>query len=137
MLMSYLKIGCLEALDGTYIPMGVRLPDKAIYQNRKGDISVNALGVCDINIKFVYILTGWEGSAEDSRVSKDALTRENSLKVLSAFMDSNSSRVRSSIVWDTIKSTRRSWSLHEEIGFDSCTEGAHGSGWKCDNGFRI
>ncbi|KAG8368382.1 hypothetical protein BUALT_Bualt15G0039700 [Buddleja alternifolia] len=73
--------GCLGALDGTYIPMRVRLSDKARYRNRKGDISVNVLGVCDINMKFIYILTGWEGSAADSRVLKDALTRENGLKV--------------------------------------------------------
>ena len=32
-------------------------------------------------MKFVYVLSGWEGSATDSRVIRDAVTRNNGLKV--------------------------------------------------------
>lgn len=42
--------------------------DKARYRTRKGDIAVNVLGVCDRNMKFIYMLSGWEGSAADCRV---------------------------------------------------------------------
>ncbi|KAG8382723.1 hypothetical protein BUALT_Bualt05G0107000 [Buddleja alternifolia] len=73
--------GCLGALDGIYIPMRVRLADKARYRNKKGNISVNVLGVCDINMKYVYILTGWKGLAADSKVLRDTITRQNGLKV--------------------------------------------------------
>ncbi|KAL8543696.1 hypothetical protein ACS0TY_004312 [Phlomoides rotata] len=31
--------------------------------------------------QFVYVLTGWEGSATDSRVLRDAINRQNGLKV--------------------------------------------------------
>ncbi|KAL8481365.1 hypothetical protein ACS0TY_027758 [Phlomoides rotata] len=34
-----------------------------------------------MNIKFVYVLTGWEGSTADSRVLRNAITRPNGLKV--------------------------------------------------------
>ncbi|KAG8376105.1 hypothetical protein BUALT_Bualt09G0028800 [Buddleja alternifolia] len=32
-------------------------------------------------MNYVYILSGWEGSAADSRVLKDAITRENGFRV--------------------------------------------------------
>jgi hypothetical protein len=31
------------------------------------------LGVVDWNMKFLYVLPGWEGSASDSRVLRDAM----------------------------------------------------------------
>ncbi|KAG8364435.1 hypothetical protein BUALT_Bualt19G0128500 [Buddleja alternifolia] len=73
--------GCLGALDGTYIPIQVPQMDKGRYRNRKGQISVNVLAICDTNMKYVYMLTGWEGSAADSRVLKDDVARPNGLKV--------------------------------------------------------
>jgi hypothetical protein len=39
------------------------------------------LGVCDRNMKFVYVLAGWEGSASDGRVLRDAMDRDDSFKV--------------------------------------------------------
>ncbi|KAL8524625.1 hypothetical protein ACS0TY_014285 [Phlomoides rotata] len=73
--------GCLGALDGTYIDVHVPSIDKGRYRNRKGQVSVNVLVVCDINMSFSYVLTGWEGSAVDSSVLRDTINRENKLKV--------------------------------------------------------
>ncbi|KAL6541945.1 hypothetical protein OROGR_011431 [Orobanche gracilis] len=73
--------GCLGALDGTYIKVQVPTVDKPRYRSRKGDIATNVLAVCDRNEQFVYVLSGWEGSAADGRVLKDAISRENGLKV--------------------------------------------------------
>ncbi|CAA0819606.1 Unknown protein, partial [Striga hermonthica] len=73
--------GCLGALDGTYIAVKVPSSDKPRYRNRKGQVAVNVLGVCDINMNFVYMLCGWEGSAADMRVLRDAVTRPHSLRV--------------------------------------------------------
>ncbi|XP_057803666.1 uncharacterized protein LOC131018998 [Salvia miltiorrhiza] len=47
--------GCLGALDGTYIPVTVPLSDAPRYRNRKGFVSVNVLGVCDRDLKFVHM----------------------------------------------------------------------------------
>ncbi|KAL8556858.1 hypothetical protein ACS0TY_004364 [Phlomoides rotata] len=47
----------------------------------RSKISVNVLGVCDMEMQFVYVLTGWEGSVADSRVLRDAINRQNGLKV--------------------------------------------------------
>ncbi|KAG8389911.1 hypothetical protein BUALT_Bualt01G0028200 [Buddleja alternifolia] len=55
--------------------------EKPSYRTRKGNISVNMLGVVDIDTKFVYLLPGWQGSAADSRVLRDAVHRLNGLRV--------------------------------------------------------
>ena len=49
--------------------------DRPRYRTRKGHIATNVLGVCTHDLKFVYVLSGWEGSATDSRVLGDAVTR--------------------------------------------------------------
>ncbi|KAL0345396.1 UNVERIFIED_CONTAM: putative nuclease HARBI1 [Sesamum radiatum] len=65
--------GCLGALDGTFTDVTVPEQDKGRYRTRKGHVAVNILGVCNPNMQFIYVLTGWEGSAADSRVLQDAI----------------------------------------------------------------
>ncbi|KAG8382706.1 hypothetical protein BUALT_Bualt05G0105300 [Buddleja alternifolia] len=72
---------CLGALDGTYIPLRVAQKDKGRYRNKKGDFSTNVLVVCDINMNYVYLLCGWEGSTADIRVLKDAITSQKGFRV--------------------------------------------------------
>ncbi|GLT47193.1 hypothetical protein SLA2020_209050 [Shorea laevis] len=73
--------GALGALDGTLIEITVPASEQGKYRDRKGNLSTNVLGACDANLKFTYVLPGWEGSASDSCVLRDALTRCTSLKV--------------------------------------------------------
>ncbi|KAL8530945.1 hypothetical protein ACS0TY_007823 [Phlomoides rotata] len=73
---------CLGALDGSYVNVTVSRSDQPRYRNRKGHISVNVLAVHDTNMNFVYVLTGWEGSANDSRVLRDVITKEPGFRVL-------------------------------------------------------
>ncbi|KAI3453553.1 hypothetical protein Pfo_010216 [Paulownia fortunei] len=73
------------ALDGTFVELTVPAEDRSRYRNRKGVISTNVLGVCDANLRFLYVLPGWEGSASDARVLRDALQRSNSLKVYKGY----------------------------------------------------
>jgi hypothetical protein len=73
----------LGALDGCHIPVFVSTADKGRYRNRHQEITTNMLGVVDWNMKFLYVLPGWEGSASDSRVLKDAMriTRQDAFVV--------------------------------------------------------
>ena len=61
---------CLGALDITDIKVQVEKKDKVRYKNRKGELSMNVLGVCSQDLQFTYILHGWEGSTHDCRVLK-------------------------------------------------------------------
>ncbi|KAL4035331.1 hypothetical protein IC575_004015 [Cucumis melo] len=72
---------CLGALDGTYIKVNVSATDRPRYRTRKGEVATNVLGVCDTKGDFVFVLSGWEGSAADSRILKDAISRHNKLKL--------------------------------------------------------
>ncbi|KAL8540393.1 hypothetical protein ACS0TY_001847 [Phlomoides rotata] len=72
--------GCLGALDGTYIPVKVAHTDIPRYRNHKGQVSANVLAVCDRNMNYIFVLSEWEGSATDSRVLRDVVTRSSGLK---------------------------------------------------------
>ncbi|GKE30409.1 ALP1-like protein, partial [Tanacetum coccineum] len=63
------------ALDGTYIMCLVPLEDKPRYRTRKGEIATNVLGVYSQDMKFIFVLPGWEGSTANGRVLRDALDR--------------------------------------------------------------
>ncbi|PPD69821.1 hypothetical protein GOBAR_DD33299 [Gossypium barbadense] len=76
---------CLGALDGTHIKIRVPTVDKPRYRTQKGDIATNMLGVCTPEMKFVYVLPGWEGSVADGRVLRDAISRRHGLKVPHGF----------------------------------------------------
>nr|GEU61762.1 protein ALP1-like [Tanacetum cinerariifolium] len=73
--------GCLGALDGTYIKVRVPSDDRKPYRSQKGEICTNVLGVCTRDLMFTYVSVGWEGSAADSRVLRDAISRPNGLKI--------------------------------------------------------
>ena len=47
------------------------------YHNHHGIISQNVLVACNFDLKFIYVLSGWEGSTQDSKVLKDVLSRNN------------------------------------------------------------
>ena len=71
----------MEALDGSHIKVRVSEKDKPRYHTRKGEVATNVLGVCSQDMKFIFVFPGWEGSASDFRVFRDALSRPMSLKV--------------------------------------------------------
>ena len=73
--------GCVGALDGTYVKVKVLAVDRKPYPTRKGEICTNVLGVCTGDLLFTYVLAAWEGSAADSRVLRDAISRPNGLKI--------------------------------------------------------
>ena len=72
---------CIGAIDGTHIPALITGRDVNSYRDRHGIISQNVLAACNFDLEFIYVLSGWEGSAHDSRVLNDALSRRNGLKV--------------------------------------------------------
>ena len=70
----------MGALDGTYIKVSVPEIDKARNRTRKGEIATNVLGVCNRNMEFIFVLPGWESSASNSRVLRDAISKTKWIK---------------------------------------------------------
>ncbi|XP_054803932.1 protein ALP1-like [Prosopis cineraria] len=70
---------CVGAIDGTHIRVKVPSLDAPRYRGRKEFPTQNVLAACTFDLKFTYVLPGWEGTASDSRIIKNALTREDRL----------------------------------------------------------
>ncbi|XP_077239768.1 uncharacterized protein LOC143880681 [Tasmannia lanceolata] len=79
--MPYFK-DCIGAIDGRYIRAKVPIEEKPSYFCRKHFIAQNILPACDFDLKFTYVLAGWEGSASDSRVLADTLTRVDKIPLI-------------------------------------------------------
>ncbi|GLT45477.1 hypothetical protein SLA2020_193060 [Shorea laevis] len=69
------------AVDGIHIPVTVGVDEQGPFRNKNGLLSQNVLAACSFDLKFHYVLAGWEGSASDLRVLNSALTRRNKLQV--------------------------------------------------------
>nr|XP_048326716.1 protein ALP1-like [Ziziphus jujuba var. spinosa] len=119
---------CLGALDGTYIKVKVPEIDKPRYRTRNGEIATNVLGVCNPNMEFIFVLPGWEGSASDSRVLRNAISRPNGLKVPTAMEAGGSNNDNR---WGE---SRRTWSRGEEEALLVLLDEAVASGQRCDTG---
>lgn len=72
---------CVGAVDGIHIPVMVGVDEQGPFRNKNGMLSQNVLAACSFDLKFHYVLAGWEGSASDFQVLNSALTRRNKLQV--------------------------------------------------------
>ncbi|XP_028078485.1 uncharacterized protein LOC114280326 [Camellia sinensis] len=66
---------CIGAIDGTHIAGHAPASKRTSYRGRKVALTQNVLAACSFDLKFTFVYPGWEGSATDSRVLSDALTR--------------------------------------------------------------
>jgi DDE superfamily endonuclease len=64
--------GALGAMDGTHIQCCPSAEEREAAQNRKGFCSQNCLACCSFDLRFLYVLSGWDGSAADASVFNDA-----------------------------------------------------------------
>ena len=51
------------------------------FRGRKHHTTQNVMAVVDFDLKFTYVLAGWEGSAHDALVLADAIERDDGLRV--------------------------------------------------------
>ncbi|KAF5452225.1 hypothetical protein F2P56_027251 [Juglans regia] len=65
----------LGALDGTKILAVTLARLSNTYRNHYNRIAQNVLCLCDFDMKFPFVYTGWEGTTHDARVFLDALSR--------------------------------------------------------------
>ncbi|CAN1305147.1 Protein ALP1-like [Linum perenne] len=72
---------CLGAIDGTLVTVRTTTASQPRFRTRKGTTAINVLAACNQNLQFIYCLAGWEGSAHDSKVLRDALSRPGGFRV--------------------------------------------------------
>ncbi|KAL8537868.1 hypothetical protein ACS0TY_012847 [Phlomoides rotata] len=76
--------------------------------------SCNTNTACDRSMRFIYMLTGWEGSAADARVLRDALTPEKGFKIPNGEMDARAAEHGTEKLRNRNEKGRRGWSMQEE-----------------------
>ncbi|XP_059659064.1 uncharacterized protein LOC132305439 [Cornus florida] len=67
---------CVGAIDGTHIPATLPASTQLPFRGRKGYTTQNVMAVCDFDMRFTYVLAGWEGSANDSRFLNECTENE-------------------------------------------------------------
>ncbi|XP_047178658.1 putative nuclease HARBI1 [Vigna umbellata] len=72
---------CLGAIDRTHVRVRVARTDAPRFRGRKDWPTQNVLAVCDFDMKFTYVLAGWEGTTSDSRILKNVLDRDDPLVI--------------------------------------------------------
>ena len=71
----------MGAIGGTHILARVPAISRAAFLGRKHTTTQNVLAAVDFDLRFTYVLAGWEGPAHDALILADALQREDGLKV--------------------------------------------------------
>jgi len=66
---------CIGAIDGTHVAAWAPTSRQTSFHGRKTNITQNVMLTCDFDMKFTFVYSGWEGTANDSRVFIDAVTR--------------------------------------------------------------
>ncbi|KAM3407870.1 hypothetical protein ACQJBY_001293 [Aegilops geniculata] len=73
---------CIGAIDGTHVTARVPRSKSAAYRGRKHYTSQNVLAAVDFDLKFTYVLAGWEGSAHDANILTDSMSRPDGINIL-------------------------------------------------------
>ncbi|XP_020402729.1 protein ALP1-like [Zea mays] len=76
----YLK-DCIGAIDGTHVLARVPRHMQQAFRGRKTNPTQNVMVAVDFDLKFTYVLAGWEGSAHDALILADAIERDDEFTV--------------------------------------------------------
>ena len=79
--MSVENQDCVGAIDGTHVRASVPPEIQGRFRGRKDGTTQNVLAAISFDLKFTYVLAGWEGSAHDSRVLNDAFARPGGFSI--------------------------------------------------------
>ena len=72
---------CVGVIDGTHVRVSVPLEIQGRFRDRKDGTTQNVLVAISFDLKFTYVLAGWEGSAHDSCVLNDAFVRPGGFSI--------------------------------------------------------
>ncbi|KAL8470104.1 hypothetical protein ACS0TY_032826 [Phlomoides rotata] len=84
-----------------------------------------------------YMLVGWEGSTADTCVLRDAIARDDGLRVPHGNMDSGTADQLLKPLRNWNDKGRKGWSLHEEQVLSEAMKKIMHEGWKTENGFKM
>ena len=89
----------MEAIDGTHVRASIPIQIQGRFRVRKDGTTQNVLAAATFDLKFTYVLAGWEGSAHDSRVLNEALSRPRGLKIPEGIIGIESDFIMDNSFW--------------------------------------
>ena len=72
---------CVGVIDGTHVRVSMPPEIQGRFRGRKDGTTQNVLAAISFDLKFTYVLAGWEGSTYDSRVLNDAFARPGGFSI--------------------------------------------------------
>jgi hypothetical protein len=63
----------IGAIDGSHLAAYVLLSEQPKYIGHHGCPSQNDMAICDFNMRYTFVITGWPGSVHDIRVLQNTL----------------------------------------------------------------
>jgi hypothetical protein len=68
---------CIGAIDGTHVLARVSRHMQQAFRGRKSNPTQNVMAAVDFDLKFTYVLAGWEGSTYDALILVDSIERSD------------------------------------------------------------
>ncbi|XP_056698511.1 protein ALP1-like [Spinacia oleracea] len=65
---------CMGAIDRTHVSARVPLEQQIPYRGKKIEPTMNVMCACSFDMKFTFVMAGWEGTANDSRIFWETIT---------------------------------------------------------------
>lgn len=69
--------GCIAAIDGTHVRAKVPAEQKVPYLGRKQYPTQNMMVVCEFDLLYTFVISGWPGSANDAKILATTLQDHN------------------------------------------------------------
>ncbi|KAJ3680823.1 hypothetical protein LUZ60_015312 [Juncus effusus] len=67
----------IGAIDGTHISARIPIADQVRYRGKRSSQTQNIMCACAFNMCFTFVMTGWEGTANDSRIFLETITKSS------------------------------------------------------------
>ncbi|XP_020253243.1 putative nuclease HARBI1 isoform X1 [Asparagus officinalis] len=65
---------CVGAIDGTHVSACVPQDSQVPYRGKKIVPTMNMMCACSFDMRFTFVMSGWEGSANDSRIFLECIS---------------------------------------------------------------
>ena len=89
----------MGAIDETHVRASISIQIQGRFHGQKDGTTQNVLAATTFDLKFTYVLAGWEGSAHDSRVLNEALCRPRGLKIPEGIIGIESDFIMDNSFW--------------------------------------
>ncbi|CAN0915466.1 hypothetical protein LINGRAHAP2_LOCUS29146 [Linum grandiflorum] len=68
---------CIGAINGVHIDTVIPTAQQTPFRGRKITTTQNVMCICSFDMRFTYVMAGWEGTTNDARVLSETASNPN------------------------------------------------------------